>query len=403
VDPIAFVLPWYGPDVAGGAETDARLLAEHLCAQGAPVEVWTTCARGPGYDWSRDYHRPGRTVMGGVPVTRFPLTVMARERYWPIHRRLGRGGRAAPEEEALFLTLSIRSRALTEQIRARNDYLCVFTPYLYGTTYWGAYVAPERSLLMPCLHDEAFARIKAYRPLFRAIKGVLCNSPAERRLVQRLFGLDETRTAVLGDGIQTDVTGDGQAFKRRHALSTPFILYVGRKSIGKNTPLLLTYFRRYKQRRKSDLRLVMIGPGQVPLPPEYRQAVQDLGYLSETEKRNAFAAATIFCHPSVNESFSLVLMEAWVQGTAALVNARCDVTREHCEKAQGGLYFRNYQEFEAALDLLQHDHRLRRRLGENGRRYVARNFTWEQVTARFVNAVQRLCPSGKPSDCKDRG
>jgi len=114
-----------------------------------------------------------------------------------------------------------------------------------------------------------------------------------------------------------------------------------------------------------------------------------LGFVPEPDKLGAFAAATLFCQPSIHESFSIVLMEAWGQGKAALVNARCDVTREHCQQSQGGLYFNGYQEFEAALDLLLSDEGLRRRLGERGRRYVERNYTWEQVADRFLEAISK--------------
>jgi glycosyltransferase involved in cell wall biosynthesis len=165
------------------------------------------------------------------------------------------------------------------------------------------------------------------------------------------------------------------------------MLYAGRKSSGKNTPLLLTYFCRYRQRRATPLGLVLIGGGQVFIPPDCRRFVHDLGFLPEQDKLNAYAAATVFCQPSVHESFSIVLMEAWVQGTAALVNARCDVTREHCQQSQGGLYFNGYQEFEAALDLLLANEALRTKLGQNGRCYVERNYTWEKVVERFLEAV----------------
>ncbi len=388
--PIAFVLPWYGPDVTGGAETDARHTVEHLRAAGVPVEVWTTCAHGPGSDWNHNYHRPGQVIIDGVLVRRFPVTPMKRDRYWAIHRRLARGGRVTPEEEAHFLTHSIRSRALCDYIRAQPDYICIFIPYLFGTTYWGAYVAPERSLLIPCLHDEGFARLIALRQLFHAVRGILCNSPAELRLIQRLYGVPGERLAVIGAGIALQGRGDAQAFRERYGVSGPFVLYIGRKSPGKNTPLLLTYFRRYRQRRDTPLELVLIGGGLVPIPSDCRHTVHDLGFLCEQDKLNAYAAATVFCQPSVNESFSIVLMEAWVQHTPVLVNARCEVTREHCQRSQGGLYFSDYQEFEVCLDLLLSDERLRTRLSHLGRHYVAQSYTWDGVLDRFLEAVRAV-------------
>jgi glycosyltransferase involved in cell wall biosynthesis len=164
-------------------------------------------------------------------------------------------------------------------------------------------------------------------------------------------------------------------------------MYAGRKTPGKNVPLLITYFCRYRRRRDTPLQLVLIGGGQLPIPPDCRRAVHDLGFVPEQDKHDAYAAAAVFCQPSVHESFSIVLMEAWVQRAAALVNARCDVTRDHCQRGQGGLYFNGYQEFEAALDLLLSDEGLRRKLGERGRRYVEQNFSWERVTRRVLDAV----------------
>jgi glycosyltransferase involved in cell wall biosynthesis len=392
--PIAIVSPWYGPEVRGGAETDARHLAEHLHTRGVPIEVWTTCGQGADVDWNTNHYPPGRSVINGVPVTRFPVTQIDRDRSWPIYRRLARGGRVTPQEEALIYTLSVRSRALCEHIRTHPHHICVFTPYHLGTTYWGAYVAPERSFLIPCLHDEGFAHLITLRHLFRSVRGVLCNSHAEMRLIQQLFGISDERLTLIGDGIATHKQGHARAFRERYGIAAPFILYTGRKTAGKNVLLLLSYFCRYRQRRDTDLELVLIGSGQVPIPPDChavrpgsRQAVHDLGFVPEQDKHDAYAAATVFCQPSVHESFSIVLMEAWMQGAAALVSARCDVTREHCQRGQGGLYFNGYQEFEALLDLLLSNEGLRQRLGERGRRYVEQNYTWEQIMNRFLKAV----------------
>ncbi|NJO04373.1 MAG: glycosyltransferase family 4 protein [Chloroflexaceae bacterium] len=50
---IIIVSPWYGPDTRGGAETQARSLAQTLHRQGVPVQVWASTGRDsfhPGED-----------------------------------------------------------------------------------------------------------------------------------------------------------------------------------------------------------------------------------------------------------------------------------------------------------------------------------------------------------------
>lgn len=66
---LAFVVPRYGPDIRGGAEIGARMLAERLVAdRGWEVEVFTTCAF-DAITW-RDELAEGTQVVRGVTVHR---------------------------------------------------------------------------------------------------------------------------------------------------------------------------------------------------------------------------------------------------------------------------------------------------------------------------------------------
>jgi glycosyltransferase involved in cell wall biosynthesis len=116
--------------------------------------------------------------------------------------------------------------------------------------------------------------------------------------------------------------------------------------------------------------------------------VLDFGYVSEAEKREAMAGAQVFIHPSTNESFGIVLLEAWMAGTPALVHAKSEVLRWQCGQADAGLWFQYYPEFEAMMDLLLGNAPLRRQLGENGRRRVKSLYSPEAVAHRFFNALK---------------
>ena len=72
------------------------------------------------------------------------------------------------------------------------------------------------------------------------------------------------------------------------------------------------------------------------------------------------ATRQVAVSPSALESFSLVVLEAWVDRVPVVVNATCDPTREHCERSGGGLWFASYREFEGVLDRLLADPRSRR-------------------------------------------
>jgi glycosyltransferase involved in cell wall biosynthesis len=132
-----------------------------------------------------------------------------------------------------------------------------------------------------------------------------------------------------------------------------------------------------------------VGKGAVAIPPDRHHDILDLGFLPEQDKLDAYAAALALCQPSLNESFSIVMMEAWVAGTPALVHANCAVTREHCLEANGGLFFADAEEFAETVELLRSAPALRQALGVQGRRYVLRHFTWEAVVENYLEAFKR--------------
>ena len=94
--------------------------------------------------------------------------------------------------------------------------------------------------------------------------------------------------------------------------------------------------------------------------------------------------------PSYFESFSIVLVEAWAQGVPALVQARCDVLNGQARRSGGAIPYGGFAEFEAAVDVLVGDERLRSALGERGRAYARANYGWPHILdmyEEFVSAV----------------
>jgi glycosyltransferase involved in cell wall biosynthesis len=386
---VAFVVPRYGDSIVGGAETLTRGLAEHLAAAGTPVEVLTTCAR-DHLSWANTL-RPGATTDNGVTVRRFPVRPRNVRRFGWLQQRILRGSRLGVEDELRWAEDSVSSPELyTHLVRHRTSYDVVcFAPYLFGTTLWGAQLVRERAALIPCLHDEPFAHLEIVRAVFAACRGFIFNSEPEAALADKLYGLGDRPAGVVGLGFDPPPPVDVAAFRRRHGLEGPLLLYLGRKEAGKNVHLLIEYLRRYRETRDPAVTLVLAGEGPVTAPAG-TEGVRDLGYLDPAEKAAAYAAATVVCQPSLNESFSIVLMEAWLAGTPVLVHARCTVTSHHVYAAGGGLTFGDFYEFAESLDCLLGDPLLRRRLAAQGRAYVEREYAWPAVTARLQAILEKL-------------
>lgn len=387
---LAFVTPWYGQDIPGGAEVETRRVAEHLSAAGFETEVWTTCVRDFYGDWGRNYHRPGVETINGVPVHRFPVKPRDRAAFDAVNWKLMNNQAVADAEERIFFEQMLRVEGLYDHIARQADRaLLFFIPYMFATTYYGAQIRPERSYLIPCLHDEAYARLRLFRPVFEAVKGMLFLSAPEQQLAAHLFDLAHHDAQVVGAGVDVHHHGNAVAFRAKFRLEAPFVLYVGRRDPGKNVELLVEYFHRYRQARPHGMHLVFIGPGAMPVSLANEPGILDLGFVSVQDKWDAYAAALAVCQPSVKESFSLTIMEAWVTGAPVLVHAQGAVTSDHCRRANGGLYFSNYAEFEACLDVLLAQPNLRRRLGEQGRAYVLRNFSWDVIIDKYRLIIER--------------
>jgi glycosyltransferase involved in cell wall biosynthesis len=386
---VAFVVPRYGPDIVGGAEMLVRGLATHLAASGTVVEVLTTCAR-DHLAW-RNALPAGTTTEDGVTVHRFPVRPRNERRFGWLQQRILRGGRLTMEEQHRWAEASVPSPDLLAHLaghRAAYDAVC-FAPYLFGTTVSGVPLVPGHAVLIPCLHDEPFAYLDVVRTVFARCRGFIFNAEPEAALADKLYGIGDRPAGVVGLGFDAPPSSDPVAFRRRHRLDGPILLYLGRQEAGKNVPLLIHYVLRYRAVHRSDLTLVLAGEGPVTAPAG-TAGVRDLGYLDPGEKAAAYAAATVVCQPSVNESFSIVLMEAWLAGTPVLVHAGCAVTTYHTFRAQGGLAFGDFYDFAEALTLLLEDEGRRRRLGAQGRAYVQAEYAWPVVTARLRATLERI-------------
>ncbi len=384
---LAFVVPRYGQEVLGGAETITRHLVERLPYPEFEVEVLTTCASDMT-DW-RNVYPPGRTQVNGVTVWRFPIDHHLRDahRYQELTLKFINRWPLTVDEEYEWIEHSPHSPALYTYIaRYADTYdLLICGPYLFGITIYSAALRPERTVIWPHLHDEPFARFLETRLMMESCRGVMFNSEPERHLAVDRLGVRNPRTYVVGEGVDEHPSAPDR-FRRRFGLMAPFILYVGRLEGMKNLIELFAFFSEYKRTRPGPLKLVLIGKGPLTIPAH--PDIIALGFVDEQAKRDAYAAAVALCQPSRLESFSLVIMEAWLAGTPVLVHGDCDVTRYHVLHSNGGLFYADYEEFVGALDWLLEHPTERACMGQLGRNYVQREYSWETVLERFRAALK---------------
>jgi glycosyltransferase involved in cell wall biosynthesis len=390
---LLFVVQRYGIEVAGGAERACREYATHLAGRGHEVEVLTSCARAYT-DWANEYP-PGTTVIDGVKVHRLPVRAAREDRFFgPLNGRVVWGRKPVP--------LYLQEQWMASQgplVEGIEDWLeehawqfdfAIFFTYLYYTTWAGLPVAASATatILHPTAHDEPPLYLEVFDTMFRTPSALAFLTHEEEQLVIRRFH-PRAPSKVVGVGVDVDAVGDGAAFRERFGLGDrPYLTYVGRVDPGKGATELFDYFVAYKERRPGPLALVVVGD---PVSPVLEHPdIISVGFVDEALKDGAVAGATAFVQPSYFESFSMVLVEAWLQGTPALVQGRCDVLVGQARRSGGGIPYRGYAEFEAAVDLLLEQPALAARLGEAGRAFVRATYGWETVLDNYERFLRRV-------------
>jgi glycosyltransferase involved in cell wall biosynthesis len=391
---VAFVTPRYGPQVMGGAESGARQLAEHLRANTDwESEVHTTCAL-DAITWA-DELEPGTSIVNGVPVHRYPSAHGRLREFYELDglTRLAPGTATLDQAKRWVYYNGPVSPPLIEAVRASDADVIAFYPYLYHPTVAAIGKVKAPAVLHPAAHDEPALYLPVFRGTFDDADAFCFHTASERKLVERWYPVAERPQIVLGLGVG-ESAGTGRPGAELTGLGDrPYLVSVGRVDEHKGSKMLATYFATYKERHPGPLALVLVGPVSAELEPHPDIVIT--GTVSEPDKWDIVHDALVAVSPSALESFSLVVIEAWVDEVPVLVNGACGPTREHCEQSGGGLWFTSYPEFEAVLDRLLGDADMRALLGARGRIYVDTHFKWPVLIERYARFLDTVVARGR--------
>ena len=399
---IAYVIPWFGADLKGGAEQHAWQFATRLAARGHAVDALTTCCRSYMDDWTVNNVPEGIEHVEGVTVRRFPVDPRDRAAFDRLNERLLALSKSdlrpgicpvPPEMAKVWTQENINSRALEEYLATsgKNYDAVVFIPYLYGPTLRGWPFVRSNAWMQPCLHDEAYAYLPDSAAAMHGARGLLFNSLGEQALAARLYG-----PAVLAKG---HVTGGGVEFseldEHRDAqlpgelLGTRFVLFLGRRESEKGVEFLVDAFKSARAKGfLRDMKLVLAGPGrQSHARPE--EGIIDLGLVTDKVRVALLRDCALLAIPSRNESFSRVLYEAWYLGKPVLVRQSCDATRMVVEECSGGWVAESSEDWAALLHAVAGDSATDdlTAMALRGQGHVRRAADWEHVLDHYESVL----------------
>jgi glycosyltransferase involved in cell wall biosynthesis len=124
-----------------------------------------------------------------------------------------------------------------------------------------------------------------------------------------------------------------------------------------------------------------------------------IGHVGGELAREVWAAADAFILPSYSEGFSMAILEALACSLPCLITTACHFPE--LADAQGAIVV-NPEAGEVAqglLGLLERTDEERRRLGQNGRRLVENEYTWDQQAHRLASVYKWLAGGGARPEC----
>lgn len=157
------------------------------------------------------------------------------------------------------------------------------------------------------------------RRVLRDAATVLVPSNDYRELISHKYGIPQERVVVIRNGTEHEIAEQPKSLSRKGEKKR--LLFVGRLSVQKNIPLMLEAIAVYVKKYGSEIRLAIVGEGEI------RSAVQShidrlklggivtlRGLLYGEALQAVYEDSDLLLLTSASESFGLVLIEAMAKG-----------------------------------------------------------------------------------------
>jgi glycosyltransferase involved in cell wall biosynthesis len=376
---ILFVVQRYGHDIVGGAELHCRLVAEHL-SQFHHVEIATTCAS--DYLTWKNVYPTGSVKEKNITIHRFANECQRPDNFDQIAFDTLHGNPSFREQEDYIRYQGPYCPDLIAFLQTRSDVdRFIFFSYRYWITCEGLKFVGNKSILVPTAEHDRTLYLPCHRNSFHRASVIAYNSIEERDLIHRITGNGHIPGDVVGVGLPDELSTDSRAVQQKFDLFHSYVVYIGRIEQSKGCPTLIQNYLNSFTVIPEIPELVLIGKQEISVPDHSR--LRSLGILQEDEKTGVLQGALCLMMPSQFESLSMVVLEAWRCRKPVFCNGNCEVLRGQCLRSNGGLYYRNADEFVAGLELLVKRADLRTVLGGNGYLYYQQNYSWDIIMQKY--------------------
>ncbi len=413
---ILHVVQCYHP-VKGGAEWLAQNFSEQLVNRhNDTVTVFTAAATKPAYFWRNEGEAMpiGTETINNVTVRRFPVSkrfqfarmVMARGFYrlrlpyhdWartiqlgPIISQLPQAIAESGADVIMAATFPFLHMYYALSGGQRGQIPVVLTGAIHTEDKWGY----DRQMIYKAVAQaDAYIALTAYEKAHLVEKGI----PADK--IHLIGGGVDMVRFVEAEKTARPLQGAGAVRQKYNLGDDLVIVAMSRQSELKRLDSLIQAMPRVWD-KCPQARLLLAGARTAysvqlenmiaQLPPAQQALIIQIHDFPEAEKPQILAAADIFVHPSGNESFGIVFVEAWAAGKP-VIGANVGAVASLIEAGQDGLLFEygNADSLaKAMLTLLMSSDR-RQAMGQNGQKKALANYSWEHVSDQLRAVYEQV-------------
>jgi glycosyltransferase involved in cell wall biosynthesis len=370
---ILHVVPTYLPARRyGGPIVAVHGLCKALALRGHRVEVFTTNVDGDGIS-----NVPISTPVNldGVGVRYFPAKL--RRLYWSPTMR-----RALSDSMQSFDIVHTHSVFLWPTAAAAASARKHRVPYV---------IAPRGMLVKELISEKSTIAKRAWISLVerRNFKGAAAIHFTSEREVEdaRDLRIPMPSPFIVPNGVDLVDTSDVER-------DDELILFLGRVSWKKCIDRLIEALPKITRGH-----LVVAGNDEEQLTPRLSELaerlgvhdrVQFVGAVTGDAKWRLLASAAVFVLPSISENFGNAALEAMAVGTPVVVTSGVGLARDVSRSGAGIVASAQPDELAKAITTFIDDAGARQQAGENARKLVEQQFTWEQVAASMEHQYERV-------------
>lgn len=396
---VLFLIHRYPPAV-GGSERFVQEMARRVVADGHQATVYTSNALDVEALWQRACTKLPSGVEDdeGARVERFEARVL------PLHGPVSRLAEAVPWDP-IGLTLAPPGLVLPDlwrAVAAARGFDLVHASAYPSLMYLGSVAARSSGaglILMPCSHpgsetdwaQQLYFYSNRMAKLYRRTDAIIALTAQEQQWLARA-GVSTQRVHVVGAGADPKpaATADGNRFRTKFGLSADdaLVTFIGHKTAGKGALDMLEAGRLLLRTRESLVFALIGTPTSAflrryqALPEQIQKRVLNLR-LSEQDKHDLLATSSMLALPSRQDSFGIVLLEAWLHGKP-VIGSRAGGIQEVIEDGQTGLLVHS-GDVNALVEAISWllDHPLEAsQMGARGREMMLKRWTWDKVYDR---------------------